>query len=100
MATLPTRRSFLRAAGMASASAGCSWTSASRAQHRLKPVLGFLRQTDAASLLFADELGYYAKQNLSPVFHRASSPVELRELLAAGDLVAAQLPASLPIALA
>ena len=78
--------------------AGCSWTKTGRQKHRLKPTLGFLRQTAAASLLFADELGYYAKQDLSPLFHRAASPVELKELLAAGDLVAAQLPASLPIA--
>jgi len=78
----------------------CSWTSGARQKHRARPALGFLRQTDAASLLFAEELGYYAKQALSPTFHRAASPVELRERLASGELVAAQLPASLPIALA
>src|SRR3569623_1065853 len=97
MAYLPTRRCFLQAMGGGSV-AGCSWAKAGRQKRRLQPALGFLRQTDAASLLFADELGYYAKQNMSPLFHRAASPVELKELLAAGDLVAAQLPASLPIA--
>ncbi|HEY4183753.1 MAG TPA: ABC transporter substrate-binding protein [Polyangia bacterium] len=99
----PTRRTFFEQVGVAASMIGagaCSWTTGSREKHRARPVLGFLRQTDAASLLFAEELGYYAKQGLAPTFHRAASPIELKDRLVTGELVAAQLPASLPIALA
>jgi nitrate/nitrite transport system substrate-binding protein len=88
------------AAWLSSGSSSCSWTNSSRESRRAHPALGFLRQTDAASLLLGDELGYYAKHNLAPRFHRSASPGELKDRLAAGDLLAAQLPASLPVALA
>ena len=98
-----TRRAFLRQLGGATCLAGglaCSWTAGSRESHRARPSLGFLRQADAASLLLAEELGYYGKQNLNPRLQRAVSPLDLRDRLTTGELLAAQLPASLPIALA
>lgn len=108
-----TRRRFLQGAAAAASSAGawslsagaaaslsCSWPGGSRASRRARPVLGFLRQTDAASLLLADELGFYAKNDLAPRFQRGASPNELKDRLTAGELLAAQLPASLPIAIA
>ncbi len=65
-----------------------------------RPAVGFLRQTDAASLLMADEIGIFAKLGLAPNFRRAASPLELRDRLISGEIVAAQLPASLPAAFA
>ena len=96
-----TRRSFLGQLGVATCVSGlgaCQWTSGSRENHRARPTLGFLRQADAASLLLAEDLGHYAKQGLNPRFHRAASPDELQAKLRSSELVAAQLPASLPIA--
>lgn len=78
----------------------CAWSGGSPERQWGRPALGFLRQTDAASLLLGEELGYYGKQGLAPSFHRAGSPVELKNRLLAGEVVAAQLPASMPIALA
>ena len=78
--------------------ASCSWAGGARSRGRARPSIGFLRQTDAASLLLADDLGYYAKQGLVPVLHRGASPAELKERLLSGELAVAQLPASLPIA--
>ena len=78
----------------------CSWPGGTRTSHRPRPVLGFLRQTDAASLLLADELGFYSKNDLAPRFQRSASPDELKDRLTAGEFLAAQLPLSLPIALA
>jgi ABC-type nitrate/sulfonate/bicarbonate transport system substrate-binding protein len=63
-------------------------------------MVGFLRQTDAASLLLAEELGFYAKNEVAPRFLRSASPNELKDRLTAGELLVAQLPASLPVALA
>lgn len=117
MSVLETRRRFLKAAVAASAggaartaggavsasllvSLGCSWPGGARTSRRARPALGFLRQTDAASLLLAEELGFYAKGDLSPTFQRAASPNELKDRLAAGELLATQLPASLPLAIA
>lgn len=104
MTGLPgTRRWFLERLGTVacvSGLGGCQWTTSSRESHRARPGLGFLRQADAASLLLAEELGYYGKQGLTPRFQRAASPHELQEKLVANELIAAQLPASLPIAAA
>jgi ABC-type nitrate/sulfonate/bicarbonate transport system substrate-binding protein len=46
----------------------------------------------------AEELGYYARYALAPQLRRAASPVEVRDRLIAGELLAAQMPASLPLA--
>jgi nitrate/nitrite transport system substrate-binding protein len=62
-----------------------------------RPVVGFLRQTDAASLLMAEELGGYAKHGLAPEFRRGASPMDLQERLLSGELLAAHLPAGLPV---
>ena len=64
----------------------------------MRPAVGFLRQTDAASLLMAEELGAYGKHGLTPVLRRASSPNDLTGRLVSGELLAAQLPASTPLA--
>jgi nitrate/nitrite transport system substrate-binding protein len=48
----------------------------------------------------ADELGSYAKHGLAPSLRRGGSPLELRDRLLSGELAAAQLPASFPLALA
>lgn len=77
---------------------GCSRFSDRGGRGPLRPVLGFLRQTDAASLLMAEELGSYAKNGLKPSLRRASSPGELVPRLVSGELLAGQLPASLPVA--
>jgi len=107
------RRRFLRGAAAVAARAGswslggaagmslsCSWPGGARTSRRARPTLGFLRQTDAASVLLADELGFYAKSDLAPRLQRAASPNELKDRVASGELLAAQLPASLPIAMA
>ena len=109
------RRRFLKGAAVVAgrtwslrASAGvgpamalsCSWSSGARTSRRARPLLGFLRQTDAASLLLAEELGFYAKSDLEPRLQRGASPNELKDRLTAGELLAAQLPASLPLAIA
>lgn len=46
----------------------------------------------------AEELGFFGRRNFAPQFERAVSPADLRARLLSGDLLAAQLPASLPIA--
>lgn len=95
----PTRRSLLAGAAAAAwgVGAACSWSPASGRRGQARPRVGFLRQTDAAPLLMADELGTYAKHGLAPVLLRGESPMELQDRLLAGDLAAAQLPASIPI---
>jgi nitrate/nitrite transport system substrate-binding protein len=47
----------------------------------------------------ADELGSYAKHGLAPNLRRGVSPIELRDQLLTGELLAAQVPASFPLAL-
>lgn len=92
----PTRRDFLAGAATALvlAPGGCNRRSD---DPLVKLAVGFLRQTDAASLLIGEELGTYAKHGVAPALRRGASPAELATRLTSGELVAAQLPASLPL---
>jgi nitrate/nitrite transport system substrate-binding protein len=47
----------------------------------------------------AEELGAFSKHGLAPVLQRSTSPIELKDRLLAGELVAAQLPFSQSLAL-
>ncbi len=60
--------------------------------------LGFLRLTDSAPLIMAQELGLYEKYGLDIKLHQEVSWANLRDKLVAGVLDAAQLLAPLPIA--
>jgi nitrate/nitrite transport system substrate-binding protein len=94
-----TRRRFLTGATAAALSGwGCGRFGSRGRGATARPAIGFLRQTDAASLLMADELGAYARNGLAPVLRRASSPGDLADRLVSGELLAAQLPASAPVA--
>lgn len=78
-----------------------AWTTGGCSRRSDEPIVklpvGFLRQTDAASLLIAEELGTYAKHGVVPALRRGASPADLAARLTVGELVAAQLPASLPL---
>lgn len=86
--------------GLASAWAGvgCGRFGAQSRGGAARMRIGFLRQTDAASLLMAEEMGSYGKYGLAPSLRRGASPADLVDRLVSGDLAAAQLPASLPLA--
>jgi nitrate/nitrite transport system substrate-binding protein len=60
--------------------------------------LGFLRLTDSAPLVMAEELGFYAKYGLDVLLQREVSWANVRDKLVTGDLDAAQLLAPLPLA--
>jgi len=85
-------------AGATAAWAGCGRVGGNPRSGPTRIRIGFLRQTDAASLLMAEELDTYGKHGLSPSLRRGASPAELVERMVTGELAAAQLPASLPLA--
>lgn len=58
--------------------------------------VGYMRLTDAAPLVVAQELGLYTKVGLSVRLHREVSWANLRDKLATGALDAAQMLAPLP----
>ncbi|TGD73010.1 hypothetical protein E4634_12040 [Mangrovimicrobium sediminis] len=60
--------------------------------------LGFIRLTDSAPLIMAQELGYYSKYGLDISLQREVSWANLRDKLVAGVLDAAQMLAPLPLA--
>ncbi len=60
--------------------------------------LGFIRLTDSAPLIMAQELGCYSKYGLEIDLHREVSWANLRDKLVAGVLDAAQMLAPLPLA--
>ncbi len=60
--------------------------------------LGFLRLTDSAPLIMAQELGYYEKYGLDIKLHQEVSWANLRDKLVAGVIDAAQMLAPLPLA--
>ena len=62
--------------------------------------LGFLRLSDSAPVIMAQELGLYAKYDLEVVLQREVSWANLRDKLSTGDLDAAQMLAPLPLATA
>lgn len=103
----PTRRHLLAGAATAAAcglgvsagvgGCGWSWSPGARKRSLKRPAVGFLRQTDAASLLMADDLGGYGRHGLAPELRRGASPTDLQERLLSGELMAAQLPAGLPV---
>jgi nitrate/nitrite transport system substrate-binding protein len=93
-----TRRRFLTGATAAAcAGLGCNRFGNDGRGPTARPAIGFLRQTDAASILMAEELGTFAKNGLAPVLRRASSPGDLADRLVSGEFLAAQLPASIPL---
>jgi nitrate/nitrite transport system substrate-binding protein len=96
---VPTRRRFLEGATAAAwAGLGCNRFGGHNGGGTARMLVGFLRQTDAASLLMAEELGSYAKNGLAPTLRRGLSPADLVDRLVSGELLAAQLPASVPLA--
>jgi two-component system, oxyanion-binding sensor len=60
--------------------------------------LGYLRLTDSAPLIMAQELGLYARYGLDVVLRREVSWANVRDKLMTGDLDAAQMLAPLPLA--
>ncbi|MEM1156488.1 MAG: CmpA/NrtA family ABC transporter substrate-binding protein [Pseudomonadota bacterium] len=62
--------------------------------------LGFLRLTDSAPVIMAQQLGLYEKYGLEVVLEREVSWANLRDRLSTGDLDAAQILAPLPLATA
>jgi nitrate/nitrite transport system substrate-binding protein len=62
--------------------------------------LGFLRLTDSAPVVMAQELGLYGKYGLEVTLQREVSWANVRDKLATGDLDAAQMLAPLPLATA
>ena len=60
--------------------------------------LGYLRLTDSAPLILAQELGYYEKYGLEVSLQREVSWANVRDKIITGDLDAAQLLAPLPLA--
>mgnify|MGYP003630384972 CR=1 FL=1 len=62
--------------------------------------LGYLRLTDSAPVIMAQELGLYAKYDLDVELQREVSWANLRDKLSTGDLDAAQILAPLPLATA
>ena len=60
--------------------------------------LGFLKLTDSAPLIMAQELGYYEKYGLSVDLQREVSWANVRDKLVAGVLDAAQMLSPLPLA--
>lgn len=59
--------------------------------------LGYMRLTDAAPLILAQEEGLYARYGLDVTLHREVSWANLRDKLVIGDLDAAHLLAPLPM---
>ena len=62
--------------------------------------LGYVPLVDAAPLLVADVLGFAEEEGLHVVLHAAPSWANLRDLLAMGQVDAAQMLAPVPIAMA
>lgn len=62
--------------------------------------LGFVPLVDAAPLLVADVLGFAEEEGLHFVLHAAPSWANLRDLVAMGQVAAAQMLAPVPIAMA
>lgn len=62
--------------------------------------VGFLRLTDSAPVIVAQQLGLYEKFGLDVALQREVSWANLRDKLATGDLDAAQMLAPLPLATA
>ena len=60
--------------------------------------LGYLRLTDSAPVIMAQELGLFARYDLDVALQREVSWANLRDKLATGDLDAAQILAPLPLA--
>jgi two-component system, oxyanion-binding sensor len=60
--------------------------------------LGYLRLTDSAPVILAQELGLYAKYDLDVTLQREVSWANLRDKLVTGDLDAGQMLAPLPLA--
>jgi len=60
--------------------------------------LGYLRLSDSAPLIMAQELGHYEKYGLDVELRREVSWANVRDKLVVGDLDAAQLLAPLPLA--
>ena len=60
--------------------------------------LGYLRLTDSAPVILAQELGLYAKYDLDVTLKREVSWANLRDKLVTGDLDAGQMLAPLPLA--
>ncbi|TDG15933.1 hypothetical protein E2F43_06825 [Seongchinamella unica] len=60
--------------------------------------LGFLRLSDSAPLILAQELGHYEKYGLQVQLQREVSWANVRDKLVTGDLDAAQMLAPLPLA--
>lgn len=60
--------------------------------------LGYLRLTDSAPVIMAQELGLYAKYDLDVTLQREVSWANLRDKLVTGDLDAGQMLAPLPLA--
>lgn len=60
--------------------------------------LGFLRLSDSAPLILAQELGHYEKYGLEVKLQREVSWANVRDKLVTGDLDAAQMLAPLPLA--
>lgn len=62
--------------------------------------LGYLRLTDSAPVIMAQELGLYSRYGLDVTLQREVSWANLRDKLTTGDLDAAQMLAPLPLATA
>lgn len=62
--------------------------------------LGYVPLVDAAPLIVAEALGFAEEENLRLVLHTAPSWASLRDMLAQGQVDAAQMLAPLPVAIA